>query len=134
MKKKELELLTSKINELNKTVKQLSAKLKQKEKKASVSVPLINSKTMLKSGLKLSKAKGVSVVEVLKNYPHSTCFSKVEYNPKSEELTLYFRGSRTKSAYVYQGVKPGFFRQFISSDSLGRFYTSKIKDIYEYTK
>jgi hypothetical protein len=58
----------------------------------------------------------------------SDTFSTVGYDAVKEVLEL---GFRTGGAYQYFGVSKESYQQFMSADSLSRFFDELIKDQYE---
>ena len=59
--------------------------------------------------------------------PNSSCFSKIGYSEAHETLVLVFRSGGT---YLYTGVPVSVWNAFCASDSLGRYFNTKIKGVY----
>lgn len=58
----------------------------------------------------------------------SSALSSVGYDPESRILELEFRESG--DVWQYFGVLPGTYRRFIGAQSLGHFFSTRIKGKY----
>lgn len=58
----------------------------------------------------------------------STCFSEVGYDEENEVLLVRFLESG--SLYAYSEISYNLYEDFILSDSLGTYYNSNIKGLY----
>ncbi|MEO3404368.1 KTSC domain-containing protein [Mucilaginibacter sp. CAU 1740] len=58
----------------------------------------------------------------------SSALSSVGYNPESRILELEFKESG--DVWEYFGVAPVTYKRFIESESLGHFFTTRIKGKY----
>jgi len=62
----------------------------------------------------------------------STTFSKIGYDPASQELTVVFRdGGET---YTYSGIPAVLFEDMRSAESVGSFYHANIKGKFSETR
>lgn len=106
---------------------------------AEVSNVVSLSKSLMSRGLELSSdERGVSTVNLVNlakaKECESECFERVQYNPHTKELTVFFRGNRLRKGYTYSGVSGKFYNEFMMAPSLGRFYTRHIKGNYSLIK
>jgi len=62
----------------------------------------------------------------------SSNISSVGYDSENQILEIEFRES--KLVYQYFRVPMQVYNEFIRSDSLGKYFNQKIKDIYRYTQ
>lgn len=53
------------------------------------------------------------------------------YDPATQELTVKFHGGRS---YTYTGVPKHIYTGMKGTDSVGKFFSSKIKDVFPFTK
>lgn len=61
-------------------------------------------------------------------YVHSTAISRIEYNPKTMVLSIWFVGSG--GPYDYYGVPPHIYEAFLHAPSKGQFFNVYIRDQY----
>jgi hypothetical protein len=62
---------------------------------------------------------------------NSSLIFSVGYDPEGQELHVIFKKPRDKK-YVYEGVSPEFYQDFMESDSLGGFFHQSIKGKLEH--
>ena len=62
-------------------------------------------------------------------YVDSSALLKVAYKYNAEELAVVFHTSPT-TVYTYEGVSNELYEEFMSSESLGRFYNQYFKGQY----
>lgn len=60
----------------------------------------------------------------------STMIEKVHYDRKTKTLDAIFKNSGKR--YRYADVPVEIFVDFVLSESLGKFFNDKIRDIYDY--
>jgi hypothetical protein len=64
-------------------------------------------------------------------YVNSDALDRVEYEPNSETLVLYFMDG---SMYSYYGVPVDIAAELVHADSHGEFFNDEIRNDYSYTK
>lgn len=64
-------------------------------------------------------------------YVNSDCLDRVEYEPTSETLVLYFNDG---SMYTYVGVPVDTAAELVHADSHGEFFNDEIRNDYSYMK
>ena len=106
--------------------------------KKDMRVMVVGPVTVVAAGLLLSGCERRAVVPedtapqpVIEEVDSAT-FSQIGYDPVEQTLTVVFREGG--STYVYRGVEPNVYEEFIAAPSLGSFYTSRIRDAYAYER
>ena len=62
-------------------------------------------------------------------YVNSSAIDRVEYDPASRVLSIWFSSSRR---YDYQNVPSGIYHSLIHASSVGTFYHRHVRDRYPY--
>ena len=61
----------------------------------------------------------------------SSNIDSIGYDSDLKELVVKFKHAAT---YSYSGVEPNIFRELMSAESKGKFFSQNVKGIYEYRK
>lgn len=62
--------------------------------------------------------------------PNSSCFSYVGYDGRENILAVIFRSNESR-AYLYRDFSSADYAEFVSADSLGKYYNACIKGYYD---
>lgn len=153
MKKTEMIELNQNIKELNSNLVQLIALMKNNTNPQLVATAHVVAESTFNTldsmpmfvvgglvpqhaGLRIvNESAEVQTIEIQDEKIHSTCFQTVSYNARKQTLTVQFKQKGKKGGvYTYSGVSRELYSQFVSANSLGRFYLKNIKDRYNSAK
>lgn len=143
MTKAEMAKLNQNIEKLNSNFELLINLLQNNQTQGvMVSAPLVAEMSNIISLAPMLQARGLSFSQdeeiatvrisnpIVAKQCNSDCFEQVAYNATAKTLTVWFRGNKTKKAYIYTKVSPVVFNEFMNSRSLGGYYIKNIKGYY----
>ena len=67
-------------------------------------------------------------------FPDSSNIEKVGYDEKTQILGVTFKGTSAGKLYLYPGVPQNVHQEFVKAESVGSFFSSRIKDSYDHTQ
>jgi hypothetical protein len=81
------------------------------------------------------RVENLSPVKMTKSFPvndrTSSAIARIGYNPDECRLEITFQTENGRAVHQYAFVPPRVFEEFISAQSIGRFYTMNIRNVYQ---